>query len=439
MNGYLALVLLFFVVGYLVINSNIIFSNITSGVKFSLETLFKDDYYYNQNNNNKNYYSYVNKPLIFDFIPLANAYEEQKEKDNDNDNDKYVILMFDRGYETTFTKAKPILDKYGFKASMFIACGNIEGGKGMSWNQIRELYEEGHDIQAHGSEHTRLTYLKSSEEIESIVSEGKECLEKNGFSPIVFQAPYNKGGDDPEIVDSIAKHFDFAFTGHSELMFLNCDGWENYGYDKKNYDGTTDCNPYFSDGTLTPTNKYAIKEWSHDREHDKIYENSYEDKKKDPHGKKVSKAVLEKFIEVVNSQNKFNKNGEINAIPIVGYHKIDTGKDYYTSQELFEQEMEYLHDNGFKVITLGDLGYDDNQERFYVKNVDSPRSEENSNIISTITNANTTAANTDLLSNQEDLPHKKTNANLLVDIAPKPSNTTKTIDVKAWDNLMRKK
>jgi aldose sugar dehydrogenase len=62
--------------------------------------------------------------------------------------------------------------------------------------------------------------------------------------------------------------------------------------------------------------------------------------------------------------------------------------------------------------------------------------EENSNIISTITNANTTAANTDLLSNQENSP-KKTNTNVLVDIAPKPSNTTKTIDVKAWDNIIR--
>ena len=31
----------------------------------------------------------------------------------------------------------------------------------------------------------------------------------------------------------------------------------------------------------------------------------------------------------------------------------------------------------------------------------------------------------------------KTNTNVLFDLAPKPSNTTKNIDVKAWDNLMR--
>lgn len=66
--------------------------------------------------------------------------------------------------------------------------------------------------------------------------------------------------------------------------------------------------------------------------------------------------------------------------------------------------------------------------------------EEKSKIISSITNTNNTAANTDqLLSNQKDSPPKKTNTNVLLDIAPKPSNTTKKIDVKAWDNLMQQK
>jgi hypothetical protein len=377
MNRYLAFVFLFFVVGYLVINSNIIFSNIISGVEFSLNTLFKDDYYYNHNNNKNYYYSYVNKALVFDFIPAVNAQEEQKEKDNYEDHDdnaKYVILIFDRGYKSTFTKAKPILDKYDFKVSIFVACSSPESPKGMTWDQLRQLQNEGHDIQSHGSEHTRLVDIKSYEQIESIVKEGKECLQEQGFSPTVFQVPYNKGGNDPKIVDIISRYFDFAFMGHSKLMFLNCDGWENFGYSIESYEGSTDCRPYFSDGSPTPANRYAMKEWSHDRGHDKIYESKYLGE--DPHSEKVNDAVLKQFIKIVESQTKFNnKDGQINAIPIVGYHKIDTGKDYYTSPELFEQEMEYLHDNGFKVITLGDLGYDDNQERFYVKNVDSPRSD----------------------------------------------------------------
>ena len=97
----------------------------------------------------------------------------------------------------------------------------------------------------------------------------------------------------------------------------------------------------------------------------------------DPHGEKVNEAVLKQFIKIIESQIKFNNNkdGQIDAIPIIGYHKIDTGKDYYTSPELFEREMEYLYENGFKVITLADLGYDENQQRFYIKNDNNMGSE----------------------------------------------------------------
>jgi hypothetical protein len=87
----------------------------------------------------------------------------------------------------------------------------------------------------------------------------------------------------------------------------------------------------------------------------------------DPHGKEVSYSLFKKFVDVVDSQTEFNKQGEINAIPIIGYHEITTEEELATSPELFELEMEYLYDNGFKVITLDDLGYDENQERFYLK------------------------------------------------------------------------
>jgi peptidoglycan/xylan/chitin deacetylase (PgdA/CDA1 family) len=94
--------------------------------------------------------------------------------------------MFDRGYDNIFTTVKPILDKYGFKASIFLACDYIESGKGMNWEQVRQLYLDGYDIESHGSEHTRLTELQSPDQIESIVSGGKECLQEHGFTPTAF-------------------------------------------------------------------------------------------------------------------------------------------------------------------------------------------------------------------------------------------------------------
>jgi len=362
-NIFIGFAFLLFVVVSLGVNSSVISSNIVSAYGVIIDTPFEVNYLNNNNNNNS---SSNNDLLVFDHLSSIYTTKEQK-----GEEDKFVILMFDRGYESIFSKAKPIMDNFGFKASIFIACDYIANGKGMTWNQVRQLSDDGYDIQSHGLEHTRLPELKSEKEVQSVISGGKECLQQNGFSPTVFQAPYNKGGEDPFIVDTIGKYFNLAFTGHSELMFLNCDGWENFGYDEENYHGTTDCGPYFSDGTPTPTNRFAMKEWSHDRAHYKINNNM----NKDPHGIDVSYSLYLEFVRVINSQIKFNEPGNINAIPIVGYHEVTKDDDVGTSPELFYLEMQYLSDNGFKVITLDDLGYDNHQEWFYIKNNDTLGSE----------------------------------------------------------------
>jgi hypothetical protein len=45
----------------------------------------------------------------------------------------------------------------------------------------------------------------------------------------------------------------------------------------------------------------------------------------------------------------------------------DEGKTFL-HVSLFNAEIKYLHDNGFKVITVSDLGYDENSNYLYVKN-----------------------------------------------------------------------
>ena len=136
MNAYLLLGFAFFflVVGYFGINNIIIHSSSSNliantGIMLSVETFFRDIYYRN------NYYLYDKNHLSLDFynIPLANAQEQQTEENDDinNNNDKennkkYVILVFDRGYKTTFTKAKPILDKYIFVSlTVSAACSRV--------------------------------------------------------------------------------------------------------------------------------------------------------------------------------------------------------------------------------------------------------------------------------------------------------------------------
>jgi hypothetical protein len=48
----------------------------------------------------------------------------------------------------------------------------------------------------------------------------------------------------------------------------------------------------------------------------------------------------------------------INAIAIDRYHEVTKDTENATSPELFYLKIQYLFDNGFKVITIDDLGYD---------------------------------------------------------------------------------
>ena len=71
---------------------------------------------------------------------------------------------------------------------------------------------------------------------------------------------------------------------------------------------------------------------------------------------------------MVNNQANFNKDGKINAIPIIGYYNIEDDKAITsTDVGLFDSEMKYLHNNGFKVLTMSDLGYDEHNNYLYVK------------------------------------------------------------------------
>jgi hypothetical protein len=59
----------------------------------------------------------------------------------------------------------------------------------------------------------------------------------------------------------------------------------------------------------------------------------------------------------------------IYAIPIVAYYSIDDSKGRSsTDVNLFEQEMKYLHDDGFKVIPMSDLRYDHITNYMYIRN-----------------------------------------------------------------------
>jgi peptidoglycan/xylan/chitin deacetylase (PgdA/CDA1 family) len=279
-----------------------------------------------------------------------------KSKSINTATNRAVVLTFDDGYKSQYTNAKPILDKYGYKATFYIVCNYAEKNGRLKWEDITALYNEGHDIGSHTMNHADLSQT-SKKETQYEIGESKQCLLNHGINPTSFAYPFNGGTDETAVVNTVAKYYDMARTARSApepIMYLHCDGF-------KEESSQTDCRTFSDeddDAELTFANRYSIMGWSHDADRSK---NSYSDSE-----------MLDRFIEVVNIPSIYNTDGTINAIPIVIWHRIDNSgegdpESYATTIDLFEKEIKYLHDNGFKVLTMADLGYDENSNYLYIK------------------------------------------------------------------------
>jgi len=105
---------------------------------------------------------------------------------------------------------------------------------------------------------------------------------------------------------------------------------------------------------LTYANRYSIRAWSHN-----FYDNLYSHNQT---------SIFNKFIQVVNKQARYNVEGSVDAIPIIEYHNIDNqNTPYTTSIGLFTAEMKYLHDNGFTVLPMSAVGYNDTSKFLYLR------------------------------------------------------------------------
>jgi peptidoglycan/xylan/chitin deacetylase (PgdA/CDA1 family) len=309
-------------------------------------------HYKKADNNNANFNDNENGDIV-NVNDNDNADIKKPSDDGSNNTPKAVILNFYDNDIGQFTNAKPILDKYGFKGTFFIVCrwASSDSPDRMTWNEITQLYREGHDIESHSTSHKVLSRLSASD-LDYQVGQSKQCLHEHlGIEPTVFSPPHGRGWNNATVIDSISEYYDLSIGGFvSSPMFLHCYGWKQ----NSQHSPQTDCSTYSNNGTLNYANRYTIKEVSHNGL-DTRY--SHDDTQ-----------IFQKFIELVNRQVNFNKDGTINAIPIIGYHNIEDDKAITsTDVNLFDAEMKYLYDNGFRVLTMSDLGYDENTNYLQVK------------------------------------------------------------------------
>lgn len=110
---------------------------------------------------------------------------------------KTVIITFDDGYHDFYTDAFPILRRFGFTATMYLATSRIkktpecyEGAEYLSWSEIRELHAQGTRFGSHTVSHPDLRSL-GPDQIEYELGSSKETIEDQLGAPIsTFAYPY---------------------------------------------------------------------------------------------------------------------------------------------------------------------------------------------------------------------------------------------------------
>jgi len=127
--------------------------------------------------------------------------------ENRNTNSDSIIITFDDAYQNIYEYAYPILNRYGFTATVFIISDYI--GKKNKWdvnigrktfvhlnhNEIRELIRSGWEIGSHTKTHPDLTRL-SQKKLMDELQLSKTELEKQFDVPVQFISyPFNRYND----------------------------------------------------------------------------------------------------------------------------------------------------------------------------------------------------------------------------------------------------
>ncbi len=121
-----------------------------------------------------------------------------------------AVITFDDGFEGVYQNAFPILKEFGFPATMFVVTGSV--GKEMgwerlegipahclsTWDELREMDENGIDIQTHGVTHSFMTEL-SETELAAEVDDSMRAIEEHLNKKVEFLA-YPYGYYDPSTI-----------------------------------------------------------------------------------------------------------------------------------------------------------------------------------------------------------------------------------------------
>jgi len=154
----------------------------------------------------------------FDFLPASTTTREIPIYCVDTDK-KQVALSFDAAWGNEDTgKILGILAEYEIKATFFMTGGWVDNYP----DDVKAIYEAGHDLGNHSQNHKHMSSLNSSEIAEELNCVGRNVESITGYKMDLFRPPY---GDYNNTLISCARSCGY-YTIQWDVDSLD---WKNYG------------------------------------------------------------------------------------------------------------------------------------------------------------------------------------------------------------------
>jgi peptidoglycan/xylan/chitin deacetylase (PgdA/CDA1 family) len=159
----------------------------------------------------------------FNVLSLSDMVQDLK---NDSLPIRCVSLTADDAYISIYKNAYPLLKKYKMPLSVFVSTDSIDKGfkAMMSWNNMREMKNEGVEFYNHSIAHPYLIDTALKETNYQIIHAQERLKSELGVNEKMFAYPY--GEENIELLDNIEKLGYIGFGQHSGAI--------SYGNDLSN-------------------------------------------------------------------------------------------------------------------------------------------------------------------------------------------------------------
>jgi peptidoglycan/xylan/chitin deacetylase (PgdA/CDA1 family) len=213
-----------------------------------------------------------------------------------------ITITFDDGWESVYTQALPVLQKYGFHSTQYVITGTFTNYSYMSEAQLKSMKASGHDVAAHTITHPDLTTL-TDDQLDKELKNSQNTINKDFGTTQDFTSPY--GAYNAHTLQEIGKFY----------------------RSQKNAEGDPNANELETINVKQSFDALNIKSYSV-RDSTTIYD-------------------LQKLVEDAQKHNGWL---------VLTYHQIDYSREQYSvNPQEFEKQIKFLSSQNVRSATMGQV------------------------------------------------------------------------------------